>query len=167
MLSADTGLELRKREANRSLRGLFTRFGICIERFARSLGYRSKTNVVRWVTEDSGECMPLAFVRKLPREAQIEVLREEAEVCGAAIVMLPAATPGARDMAALVRAHKETSDVLQALLAAFADGSADRAEAANVRMQIREAVAELLSLDLLMQEAEREGFVVLRKAVGT
>lgn len=57
MTTATTDRAIIKRGANGRLRRVFARYGVCVLRFARTCGFGSKTNVSRWLEEESGECM--------------------------------------------------------------------------------------------------------------
>ena len=87
---------------------------------------------------------------------------------GRAVVDLPVGLSARDDLALVIRAQKETTEAINAHLAALADGRMDAAEGASLEAECDEGIAALLAIRERARLAQRERVIGLTglRAVG-
>jgi transcriptional regulator with XRE-family HTH domain len=155
--------ECRKAEASELLTAARKAAGLTIADLAAEIGV-SPTKVRAYEDPDAGASpVPLDAVLVAPVEQ--EAVRLLAQRAGMVAVELPTLTGPHDDLRLLAEVQRETSDVVREHLAAIADGVITRSENRACRVEIREAIAALVRMDLALEAVESEPCVGVRREV--
>lgn len=149
----------RRAQISRAIARVFAAHDLTAAR-AGALAGVTHQHVSEWIDPDCSRSMPLADATALP----VEVRRDLAEhVVGDGHVVIEVPREGPRlDLEHAIALQRETSDVVRCHLEAISDGTITRAEARDLRAEIREAMRALGALDLACVRAEAEGVTSTR-----
>lgn len=145
--------EERRARTSLLLRGALERHGVTQAHVAADTG-AGLTKVAQWCDPEADPAISVADAQVLPAAIRVEIV-EAILGEGYVVSQAPAVAHVDDDLRTAARIAQAGGELVAGYVAACADGTLDRAEAADLRARVHAHIRELRSLEHALEEAEK------------